>query len=304
VSQSLLVIDDSPDIHCLLDVRLREERVTIHHATSGPEGLQLARERQPDLILLDVVMPGMGGFDVCQELKTDPATADIPVIFLTGSSDSVNKVKGLDLGAVDYIVKPFDVAELRARVRAALRTVRYQKLLAQQAQIDATTGLWNRAHFDRRIREVLSLCSRHARIASLVMMDIDRFKSINDSYGHPFGDRVLEYVSETIRSTSRASDIPCRYGGDELAIILPDTDLSSGRAYADSLRRRVAETPWKHREAAIQITISLGVSCSAQGDGAEAAEALIHRADQALYHAKQTGRNRVYALPAVCDCPV
>lgn len=292
MSQSVLVIDDSADIHHLLRARLKDEDVEISSATDGRAGIEAVKQLRPDLVLLDVDMPGLGGFEVCRELKNDPITAPIPIIFLTGMSEPVNKVTGLDLGAVDYVVKPFDFAELRARVRAALRTVRYQKLLEQRAQIDGLTGLWNRAHFDQRLREILSACWRYRRQACLVMLDIDHFKHVNDTYGHPFGDRVLEHVAETLRTGTRLSDIPCRYGGEEFAIILPDTEGPGSLTLAQRLSERIAEHRWRKQDQTFMVTASFGIGCSIGGeDSIAAADQIVLRADSALYRAKRAGRN-------------
>ena len=298
--QSILVIDDSADIHHLLRARLKDEDVELSSATDGRSGIEAVKQLKPDLILLDVDMPGLGGFDVCRELKNDPVTAPIPVIFLTGVSDPLNKVTGLDLGAVDYVVKPFDFAELRARLRAALRTVRYQKLLEQRAQIVGLTVLWNRAHFDQRLRELLAISWRHRRQTCLVMLDIDHFKLVNDAYGHPFGDRVLEHIAETLRTTTRLSDVPCRYGGEEFAIILPDTDNTGGISMATRLHERISEHRWRKQEHTFTVTASFGVGFGVGGDDASsAADQLVLRADSALYRAKRAGRDciRVAGIP-------
>lgn len=292
--QSVLVIDDSEDIHRLLRARLKDEDVEIFDAADGPSGIEAARRLRPDLILLDVEMPGLGGFDVCRELKNDPATTPIPIIFLTGVSDPAERVKGLELGAVDYVIKPFDFAELRARVRASLRTVRYQKLLEQRAQIDGLTGLWNRVYFDQRLHEVLSGCRRYGGPVSLVMVDIDHFKRVNDTFGHPFGDRVLERVAEVLRSGVRPSDVPCRYGGEEFAIILPETDEAGGAELAERLRARIAESRWHSQNPSFVVTASFGVGSSSGGeDVSMAADQIVLEADAALYRAKRAGRNRV-----------
>lgn len=294
MAKSVLVVDDSPLIHRLLEVRLKDENVELIHAMNGQAGLEAAKHVKPDLILLDVHMPGLGGFDVCTRLKDDPDTATIPVIFITGASDALDKVKGLDLGAVDYVTKPFEVAELRARVRAALRTVQFQKLLAQQAQLDGLTGLWNRAHFDRRLRETLAACCRHGRSTVLLMLDIDCFKSLNDTYGHPFGDQVLEFLADVLRTGVRTEDLPCRYGGEEFAIIAPDQGLPGGIPMAERLRNKLAEHVWHQRGDEFHVTVSIGLAASAGGADIEtSARELLKAADEALYRAKRGGRNRV-----------
>ncbi len=195
---SILVVDDSPDIHALLEVRLRSEGAVLRHALTPEAGLESARTQPPDVILLDVEMPGRSGFDVCKELKADPLTASIPVIFLSGQLDQRAKVMGLDLGAVDYVTKPFDIAELRARVRVSLRLKSLQDQLVTLARIDQLTGLWNRAYFDGRLQQELAASDRSGRPLSLVMFDVDHFKRVNDGHGHPAGDAVLRTIAARV----------------------------------------------------------------------------------------------------------
>ena len=296
MSQTVLVIDDSPDVHALLGVRLAPEGLELRHAFDPAEGLQMAKSTLPDLILLDVVMPGQTGFELCEQFKNDPATAQIPVIFLTGSAECLDKVHGLDLGAVDYITKPFAVGELRARVRAALRTKRYADLLAQRAQIDALTGLPNRAFFDSRLDQELAAARRYSRSVSLLLLDLDHFKQVNDTCGHPYGDRVLQSVGELIQQLARETDSPSRYGGEEFAIILTETSLDKALQAAERFRSQIASLSWQHRQKSIRVTSSVGVACTSQQlDSVDAAtpKGLLAAADAALYRAKELGRNRV-----------
>ncbi|MCA9287475.1 MAG: response regulator, partial [Phycisphaerales bacterium] len=176
---SALVIDDSPDVHRLLSARLRSEHLSIISATSGEEGLRLAADRSPAIVLLDLEMAGMDGFEVLRRLKDGAATSDVPVIILSGHSTMQDKVTAFDLGAVDYVVKPFEPTELRVRVRSALRLARLVKMLAQRAQIDGLTGLWNRTYFDSRLKECVSGNDRHGRALSIALIDADHFKSVN-----------------------------------------------------------------------------------------------------------------------------
>ena len=290
----MLVIDDSADIHLLVEVRLRPEGVTVHRADSGAEGLRLARELKPDLILLDVDMPGLSGLEVCRELKRGPLSS-IPVIFLTGATDVQAKVAGFDAGAVDYVTKPFEPTELRARVRAALRTKRYQDLLEARAHIDGLTGLRNRGYFDQRIADEVAAVRRYARDVALVMVDLDHFKGCNDRYGHPFGDHVLQAVGEVLATSVRASDAACRFGGEEFALVLTETSGRSALVLAERVRERIAALPFQVRGQEISVTASLGIASS--DDFAKHAEvevaALVSLADAALYRAKKDGRNRV-----------
>jgi two-component system cell cycle response regulator len=294
MTHTVLAIDDSPDVHRLLDVRLRLEGLILHHALEAEAGLAAAREIRPDLILLDVDLPVLTGFEVCQRLKIDPLTSQIPIIFLTGASEVHTKVQGFDLGAVDYVTKPFDPAELRARVRAALRTKRYHDLLAARSNVDGLTGVWNRSYFNQRIGDEISASVRYGRTVSLVMLDIDNFKSLNDGYGHPFGDRVLEALGELLHTLLRTTDAPCRYGGEEFALILSETNEAGALVSAERLRQRLTECPFRPGDRHVRVTASLGIACSSLFDPKElTVSRLIAVADDALYRAKAEGRNRV-----------
>ncbi|MFO0644865.1 MAG: diguanylate cyclase [Polyangiales bacterium] len=294
--QTVLAIDDSPEIHALLDVRLRPENLTVKHALGAVEGISQATENPPDLILLDVEMPGMSGMEVCSYLKADPVTTMVPVIFLTGAESVEVKVRGFDLGAVDYVTKPFDAAELRARVRAALRTKRFQDMLSACARVDGLTGLWNRGYFNQRLADEISGYRRHGRDLSLVLIDVDHFKRVNDDYGHPFGDLVLQRIGETLAANSRGSDAACRYGGEELALVLPDTTADQAEIVAERIRRAISTIELRPKGSPVSVTVSLGIASAAElvpGDEGVSAEALVARADRALYAAKHGGRNRV-----------
>jgi two-component system cell cycle response regulator len=288
--QTVLVIDDSVLIHSLVRVRLEDEPVEVHFADSGRAGLEIAASLKPDLILLDVDMPEMDGFEACRRLKADPATSAIPVVFLSGASTAQQKVQGLDLGAVDYVTKPFDPAELRARVRAALRTKYLMDLLAKRAMIDGLTGLWNRACFEQRLASELSLTRRSDRPLACAMLDLDHFKRINDEHGHPFGDEVLRGVASVIQDACRTEDVPCRYGGEEFVLLLPNTALEGAMAVAERIRTAVSNTPFVFRRARVNVTCSIGIADNVRLAGGDTS--LVDLADQALYRAKQDGRNR------------
>ena len=297
MSQSILAIDDSADIHQLLRVRLKNigNEVELKHAMTGEDGFNMARDEQPDLILLDVVMPDATGFEVCRRLKAEPETRNIPVIFLTGSTEVDQKVQGFELGAIDYIQKPFNAAELNARVRAALRTKRFQDMLAQRAMIDALTGLWNRAHFDQRLHEEAAATTRYGRPLSVIMMDVDKFKNLNDTHGHPFGDEVLQGVGDVLTANGRSSDWPCRYGGEEFVVILRETDVQGAMIVAERIRADLEGLKLRNRGQFVSVTASFGVSgstlCRNPADFSR--QWLIRSADEALYAAKESGRNRV-----------
>jgi diguanylate cyclase (GGDEF)-like protein len=253
----------------------------------------MAGELQPDLILLDVTMPEISGIEVCRALKSDPRTASLQVIFLSGANDVAVKVLGFELGAIDFVTKPFDAAELRARIRAALRTKRYQDLLATQAQLDALTGLRNRGYFDQKLDEEIRAAQRYERPVSLVLVDIDHFKRINDTYGHPFGDKVLQAVGECLSASVRATDAACRYGGEEFAVILTETTAEEAMLFARRLQARLRGLSFSAGGEFIRITASFGICGTDQGDALLHRVALVSSADDALYDAKHSGRDRI-----------
>lgn len=290
----ILIVDDSVVVQRLVQARLRADGFDVC-ASRGENLLGVAHEYQPDVILLDVELKAMNGLDACKMLKEDATTKGIPVIFLTGQSKTEDKVKGLDLGAVDYVLKPFDPVELRARVRSAYRTKYLMELLEQKAQIDGLTGLYNRTFFDQRIRQELDRAGRYSSPLALIFMDIDRFKSLNDTYGHSFGDVVLSEVADSLRSIARASDVIARYGGEEFVIILPEQDLASGIAMAERARSNIESLGVSHNGEVVPLSASFGVSSTVEIGAGDVAR-LIDTADRGLYRAKESGRNRVCAI--------
>lgn len=295
MTQTVLAIDDSPEIHQLLEFRLKNLDVELAHADCGVDGFDQALAVNPDLILLDVMMPDASGFDICRKLKATTETRNIPVIFLTGASDVDQKVLGFDVGAVDYIQKPFDSVELNTRVRAALRTKRFQDRLAQSAMIDGLTGLWNRAHFDQRIHEEVAAALRYDRPMSLIMMDVDKFKNLNDNHGHLFGDEVLQVVGDVLQDSVRTSDWPCRYGGEEFGLILRETDLDGAIIMAERIRKEIGSLQLHNKAQLVPVTSSFGVVSSTlcMNPCDLSSKWMIGSADRALYAAKEGGRNCV-----------
>ena len=291
--QKVLIIDDSKTIHAVVKSKLSDEPIEFHSALNGKVGLELAAALQPDLILLDLELPDLNGFEVCRLLKADPATMIIPIIFLTGASSTEQKIKGLQLGAADYVTKPFDVAELLARVGASLRTKFLLDLLSKKAMIDGLTGLWNRSYLDQRLNAELSLSARTGQTFSCIMADVDHFKAINDTYGHAFGDLALRTTSQIFAENTRAEDIVCRYGGEEFAILLPGVGAVGAGAFAERMRDKVSQLVLPHGSGVVRLTCSFGIAEILKDNVAGASP--IQLADQALYQAKRTGRNRVVA---------
>jgi diguanylate cyclase (GGDEF)-like protein len=292
----ILVIDDSPDIHELVDLAFTGQSYEVLHALDATDCCAVVRDKNPDVVLLDLNMPGLSGFDACVQLKADPRTEYVPVIFLTGERDTQRKVEGFELGAVDYISKPFNRAELLARVRSVLRTKQQRDRLAEQALTDALTGLGNRAAFEQRLSETVAAAIRYSRVASLVMIDLDHFKRLNDTYGHPFGDCVLRSVGRVLAEAGRDTDVPCRYGGEEFVMLLTETRLGPAVMVAERVRSAIAELRLPFGPELVQVTASLGVASTSELEPSRlSAEALLASADEALYRAKGGGRNRVAA---------
>lgn len=293
----ILAVDDSELMHRLLRTRLQLEQVEIHCALTGEEGLRLAAELQPEVMLLDIDLDGIDGFEVLQQLKENPRTRDIAVIFISASCETMDRVRCLDLGAVDFIPKPFEMAELKARVRSAIRVQQLLRMLSQRAQLDGLTALWNRAYFDQRLVAECAESKRHGKSVALVMCDIDHFKSVNDRFGHPFGDEVLALFA-SILSGGRASDVPCRYGGEEFGVILPATTIAEAVEVAERFRRTFEEHQWR-RHPDLVLTASFGVAELALLPADAVPADLLAQADAALYASKRSGRNRVStaALP-------
>lgn len=287
--QQILLIDDSKDIHPLVSSLLGNEQVTIHSAFNAQAGLVQAASLKPDLILLDVEMPGVDGFETCRRLRAEPATASVPIIFLTGRSATEEMVRGLALGANDYVTKPFKLSELVSRVRAALRTSHLIRLLEEKALIDSLTGLGNRAMFDERFGAEVALRVRTGNPLSCIVLDVDHFKNINDKYGHPFGDFVLRKIGDALLEICRVEDVACRHGGEEFVVLAPHTSADHAALLAERMRVSISKISFTRQNETIKVTCSFGV---AEAVGTYD-RLMLERADQALYQSKEKGRNRV-----------
>jgi len=286
----VLIVDDNPDDIAIAKQRLKGEDLDIVTAENGRSGLDAAKNHEPDLILLDLELPDLDGFEVCRALKGDAELCMVPVIFLTASCNPTDVARGLDVGAVDYVTKPFNVYELRARVRAALRTKHLQDLLIQHAQLDPLTGLPNRRMLMERLQQEWARMERHGGKLSFIMADVDGFKHINDRFGHHIGDRLLQEIAKAIAAQCRQNDLPARYGGDEFAIIVPDEGAIDAANLADRCRQDIEKIHIDADGQQVNATASFGV---AQADGLDSAETLAKMADRTLYDAKRAGGNGV-----------
>lgn len=289
----ILIIDDSVDTIRLLSGMLKDQG-QILFATSGETGIRLARERKPQLILLDVEMPGMSGYEVCAVLKADPGTAGCSVIVITAHTGVDSEVAALASGAEDYITKPFNPPVVRARVQTHLRLQQHYHLLLQLANQDGLTGLYNRRFFDEALASEFERHRRQKMPLGLILIDIDHFKAYNDRYGHQGGDECLKRVAAAIAATTRRpGEIVARYGGEEFVIILPHTGADDLQKHGDWICKQVLALNLEHQSSttADRVTISAGLACVVP-DQSGSIQQLIAAADQALYRAKSAGRNR------------
>jgi diguanylate cyclase (GGDEF)-like protein len=289
----LLVVDDDPvNIQVLYRAFAEDHQVLM--ATTGQQALEMCLTKQPDLILLDVMMPDVDGYEVCRRLKEDPATREIPVIFVTAHNDSAAEAQGLDLGAADFISKPIHPRIVRARVRTQLTVKAHVDLLRHLAFVDGLTGIHNRRRFDDQLATEWARAARAGTPLSVLLIDVDFFKKFNDHYGHQAGDDCLRRVATAMRGAlKRPADLIARYGGEEFACILPDTDLNGALTLAEQLGQAVQAETIAHAasSAAPMVTVSLGAATKPPGRQGSAAE-LLRLADEQLYRAKEQGRNR------------
>jgi len=290
--RKVLVIDDNPTNLALLKVYLRRMGLIPLLAGKPALGMDMAFREHPDLILLDVMMPDIDGYEICRRLKADARTADIPVIFVSARSESEDIIAGLELGAVDYITKPFKAGELKARIGAVCRMADLHEKLAAQASTDELTGLANRRRFCELLEHAVTRAKSRTSPLSLLIFDLDHFKNINDTYGHLGGDVVLRQFAHILVESVYPDDIAARYGGEEFAVIMPETAGEKAVKAAERIRRSVENCRWKVSTERVSVTVSVGVG-SLEIHETLIPDELIKRADTALYRAKQHGRNRI-----------
>jgi diguanylate cyclase (GGDEF)-like protein len=301
---TVLVIDDSTSVRSQIIQTLQVAHLfaTYFEAEDGIAAFQQLQEIRVDLILCDLEMPRMDGFKFLALMQSRDDLKAIPVILLTGREDRDLKVKGLEQGAVDYVTKPFDAGELVARVKVQQKIKALQdelrsknEMLKNLAITDVLTGLYNRRFLMENLEMEFQRMQRKEGVLSLVLIDIDHFKKVNDTFGHQQGDVVLTLLAEATRKSLRSYDVAARYGGEEFVLLLPETTLAQGIIVAERLRRGVEGmklAPPMERET---LTISLGVS-SYPGRDIDSVESLIKAADDALYRAKEKGRNRIEVM--------
>lgn len=292
---TVLIVDDEKHNRLLL-TELFAGQYRVIQAKNGAQAIELAQQHQPDLILLDVLMPDMDGMAVIRTLKREDRTRQIPVVFITALDSAADEELGLELGAVDYITKPFHPSIVRVRVRNHLQIVHQRRLLEQLAALDGLTGIPNRRRFDQALEQEWRRCQRAGQPLSLIVADVDWFKPYNDALGHAAGDRVLQEVAAVLRQGARRpGDLAARYGGEEFVLLLPGTDVPQAQELAEQLRGRVQQLALAHPASpvALSVTLSLG-GASTLAQTLEVDGGFFARADAALYQAKKAGRNRVH----------
>jgi diguanylate cyclase (GGDEF)-like protein len=302
----ILVVDDHEDNIELLRARLEAWGYRVESAHDGKEALDLVDASPPDLILLDVMMPTVDGNEVARRIKQNPSLPFIPIIMQTALDSTESKVEGLEAGADDYITKPIEFAELKARLRSMLRIKRLQEELEERerqlleanerlrhmSRTDSLTGLENRRSIERQLETMFAHGERLGEPLSCVMSDLDRFKSVNDEFGHHAGDAVLKQFAGILKKAAREIDVVGRYGGEEFIVLLPGTVLDSAVTFAERVRKEVESHTFVFDGGSIQRTASFGVA-GWPHPRIRACDHIVRAADDALYVAKETGRNKV-----------
>lgn len=293
--EKILIVDDNKqNIEMLMELLNEEYRITA--AVNGERAIKMAMsDTPPDLILLDIIMPGMDGYQVCSLLKNDDKTKHIPIIFITAVSEVMDSTKGFSLGAVDYITKPFHPPAVKSRVKLHLNLKRKQDLLEKYAFIDALTEIHNRRSFDKEIINKWKQAKDTGQPLSILMIDVDNFKEQNDTYGHGYGDEVLRKIAIAIKKAlRREEEFLARYGGDEFAVVLLGTGPKNAWKLAEIIRANIdnLKIPLSETINGACLTVSIGIATTTS-DQSISAQELLTNADKALYLAKQNGRNRI-----------
>jgi two-component system cell cycle response regulator len=298
-SARILIVDDHEDNLELLGIGLEARGFRVEKASSGQEALDMVAANPPDLILLDIMMPDLDGIQVARQIKADDRLPFIPIIMQTALDTPDDRIEGFDAGADEYVTKPVNLAVLAARVRSLLRLKSSQdelklanERLKLMSRTDSLTGLDNRGHLEERLVEMYEHSMRLHEPLSCVMCDLDHFKKVNDTHGHPAGDAVLRQVAAILRREAREIDRVGRYGGEEFMFLLPGTVLDAAVTFAERIRVAVEHHPFTFRDLTMNGTLSLGVAALPH-PRACGPDGLVKAADDALYAAKTLGRNRV-----------
>ncbi len=290
-NKTILIVDDTTSNLDILGDLL--EHYDVIDAISGEDALDILVDEKVDLILLDIMMPNMDGYEVCRRIKSNSDTKDIPIIFITAKTDEDSIEKAYDIGGTDYVTKPFRPKELLSRVKKELQIQEMMNELKLLASTDSMTKLYNRRYFTSMSEHTLDLSRRENQNISTIMLDIDKFKNVNDTYGHKVGDDVIITLANVLLTHQRKSDIVCRYGGEEFVILLPNTSLEGAEVLAEKIRKEIEDLCIElDSNEKLKFTVSLGVS-QINIETETTIESALKRADDALYDAKTSGRNKV-----------
>jgi diguanylate cyclase (GGDEF)-like protein len=292
IKNTLLVVDDE-NVNLKVLNHILENEYVIYTAKNGISAIEKAREYKPDLILLDILMPEMDGYQTLTTIREDEEIKKIPVIFITGLDSDEDEEKGLSLDAADYITKPFSAAIVKLRVQHQIRIINQLRTIERMSLIDQLTNIPNRRCFDQHLQMEWKQAMREKNPISLLMLDIDDFKNVNDTYGHQQGDIILQMVANTFpRAFRRPIDFAARWGGEEFIALLPNTHLEGAMEIAEKIRADIEKTRTPCSGGVIEITISIGVNSIVPVQNSSL-NAFISNADKALYAAKEAGKNRV-----------
>ncbi len=289
----VLLVEDSKSQRALVASHLARLGYSVQESADGGEAIEQISEQQPEVVLLAWELPGRSGLEVLTSLQTKPETRDLPVLIVTAHSDPERIRAALDAGAVDFLRKPVEPIELDARIRSALRINDLQHTLRHLASKDPLTGLLNRRAFDEIFARELDRSRRYCHDVSICLVDIDHFKSFNDTYGHDVGDEVLVAISKAFKASVRASDFVARWGGEEFVLLLTETDGEGAHLMVDRLRKRVADSSLLASRPDIKVTFSGGLVSVSGPHTSLDLDAILKTADDALYRAKEAGRNRI-----------
>ncbi|MCL1906092.1 MAG: diguanylate cyclase [Clostridiales bacterium] len=297
---SVLIVDDE-ESNIIALTHILDPYYTVFAVKDGQDAIEVAEEFCPDVVLLDVIMPEMNGYDVIGAMKRSEKTCDIPVIFITGLNNAEDEEKGLDLGAADYISKPFSPAVVKLRVQNQIKILNQLRVIERLSTEDQLTAIPNRRGFDKRMDMEWARAIRENTCISILVMDIDKFKAYNDTYGHQQGDAVLRSVAKTIESSlNRPGDFAARWGGEEFVVLLPKTDINGAENIANRIRLNISDVVISCADGTkTRVTVSIGINTRAPGQDS-LHNSFIEEADKALYKAKQTGRNRVCRPDSMC----
>ena len=288
----ICIIEDDGSQRSMLAAQLRRCGYRVHEAATGAEGLRAVYYHRPKVLICDIVLPDIDGIEICRQVRADPTLDGTYVILITAYDGNGRKHTALNAGADDYLSKPWDPEELKARLRNGLRFVRLQERLEQAAQTDSLTGLWNHSHFRTLLKHEFMRTRRYGGHVALLMLDLDHFKAVNDTYGHETGNKVLQKTSQYLKRVVRGTDTVARYGGEEFAVICPETPFDEAANLAERIRAGFPDAVRLSAYRQLRPTVSIGVS-SVEDPRVTSVTELIDLADKALYHSKHIGRDRV-----------